>query len=79
MKGTKMTVAEMIHALDELTKAGTLQRNATDAIDIYVQRARNAGASWSQIGRALEITRQTAWERFNWLDGAEEEEAPTGA
>jgi IS1 family transposase len=75
----EMTVTAMVHALDELTQAGALQRNATDAVDVYVQRAREAGASWGQIGKALDITRQTAWERFRWVDGAEKKEAPTGA
>ena len=30
----------------------------------WVRRARQLGATWAQIGSALGITRQSAWERF---------------
>jgi hypothetical protein len=30
-----------------------------------VKRARDAGHSWTQIGEALGITKQAAWERFS--------------
>ena len=30
----------------------------------WVRRARTLGATWAQIGDALGITRQSAWERF---------------
>lgn len=38
-------------ALDKLTRES-------------VQRARTAGHSWTQIGEALGVTKQTAWERY---------------
>ena len=34
-----------------------------------VQRMRSEGASWQAIGAALDITRQSAWERFRNLPG----------
>jgi hypothetical protein len=30
-----------------------------------VRRARTSGCSWADIGEALGITKQTAWERFS--------------
>jgi hypothetical protein len=33
-----------------------------------VQRARLAGHSWAQIGQALGITKQAAWERYSGED-----------
>lgn len=39
-------------ALDKLTRES-------------VKRARDAGHSWTQIGEALGVTKQTAWERFS--------------
>jgi ATP-dependent protease Clp ATPase subunit len=31
----------------------------------WVRRARTLGASWARIGEALDMTRQSAWERFS--------------
>lgn len=42
-------------ALDKLTRES-------------VQRAREAGHSWTQIGEALGVTKQTAWERYSGED-----------
>jgi hypothetical protein len=42
-------------ALDKLTRES-------------VKRARDAGASWTQIGDALGVTKQAAWERFSGED-----------
>lgn len=39
-------------ALDKLTRQS-------------VKRARDAGHSWTQIGEALGVTKQAAWERFS--------------
>ncbi|WP_020499645.1 ClpX C4-type zinc finger protein [Sciscionella marina] len=32
---------------------------------VWVGKARELGGTWSQIGGALEMTRQSAWERFS--------------
>jgi len=31
----------------------------------WVRRARTLGASWARVGEALQMTRQSAWERFS--------------
>jgi hypothetical protein len=31
----------------------------------WVRKARSLGATWSRIGEALDMTRQSAWERFS--------------
>jgi hypothetical protein len=36
----------------------------------WVEKARTLGASWAQIGDALAITRQSAWERFSGTPSA---------
>jgi hypothetical protein len=54
------------HSKDELLDA--LQANAnvvtslTDQRWLVMHRARQAGASWEQIGAALGVSRQSAWE-----------------
>ena len=40
------------------------QRNLTN----WVVKARCLGATWAQVGDALDITRQSAWERFSWAE-----------
>lgn len=37
---------------------------ATKDLAFQVAAARKAGASWGDVGKALGITRQAAWERF---------------
>jgi hypothetical protein len=44
-----------------------LSQEARHRLDDYVRHARAAGASWQQVGSALGITRQSAWERFRHL------------
>jgi hypothetical protein len=48
-------VCRLSTALDKLTRES-------------VQRAREAGHSWTQIGEALGVTKQTAWERYSGED-----------
>ena len=36
-----------------------------------VAEARKAGLSWEDIGRALDITKQAAWEQFREIDWKE--------
>jgi hypothetical protein len=47
-----LPAAEAAHAQAEASLAG------------WVGRARALGGTWAQIGDALGITRQSAWERF---------------
>jgi biotin operon repressor len=52
-----------------------LSQEARHRLDDYVRHARAAGASWQQVGSALGITRQSAWERFRHLPGCAEKRA----
>src|SRR2546423_13970534 len=72
-----MTVEEMIEqieadlpAADPLAKVGEAQRRARalndvgdQLVDHYVAQARAGGASWSQIGDALGVSKQAAQQR----------------
>ena len=51
-------------ALEAVTEADRAYVAARDHLDAAVAAARANGASWQQIGRALGITRQWAWQRF---------------
>ena len=44
--------------------AAELNRTADSLLGHYVDQARRAGASWSDVGRALGVTKQAAHERF---------------
>jgi hypothetical protein len=51
-----------IDALRECCRAQTALAKATWQT---VQRAREGGHSWTEIGNALGVTKQTAWQRFS--------------
>jgi hypothetical protein len=57
-------------SMDDTQLLAQLPRIAAVAIQIddqlhqWVQRARDRGVSWSRVGEALGISRQSAWERF---------------
>lgn len=38
--------------------------------EAMVRAARDAGASWTQIGQALGISKQSAWERYRNLEAS---------
>jgi hypothetical protein len=44
--------------------AGTLRARGDELLDQFVQAARNSGASWNEIGRALGTSKQAAQQRF---------------
>lgn len=55
----------------ELTEAQTMIRlnaalvdEARDNLQHAVDQARDQGVTWADVGAALGITRQAAWERF---------------
>lgn len=54
--------AEPLQALRECCRAETALEKAMWQT---VSAAREAGHSWVQIGEALGVTKQTAWERFS--------------
>jgi hypothetical protein len=56
-------------ALELLALGEVVARKAAYGRQLTVRSAREAGASWSQIGTALGISKQSAWEGHNrWID-----------
>jgi len=56
-------------ALELLALAEVIARKARYGRQLAVRSARQAGASWSQIGQALGVSKQTAWEAHTrWID-----------
>jgi hypothetical protein len=51
-------------ALANLPNVARAQAQVEESLRGWVRRARQLGATWAQIGDALGITRQSAWERF---------------
>lgn len=54
-------VDEVLAQLAPVAAAGA---QVEDNLRGWVGKARSLGASWGQIGAALDMTRQSAWERF---------------
>jgi hypothetical protein len=51
--------------LEGLCESAGLAR-AVDKLQRHlVQQAREAGRTWTEIGEALDVSRQAAWERFS--------------
>jgi ClpX C4-type zinc finger len=51
-------------ALANLPNVARAQAQVDESLRGWVRRARQLGATWAQVGEALGITRQSAWERF---------------
>jgi len=51
-------------ALANLPNVARAQAQVEESLLGWVRRARALGATWAQIGDALGVTRQSAWERF---------------
>jgi len=51
-------------ALANLPNVTRAQAQVEEGLLGWVRRARVLGATWAQVGDALGITRQSAWERF---------------
>ncbi len=57
-------------ALELLALGEIIARKASYGRQLVIGRARGAGASWAEIGQALGMTRQSAWEgHTRWIDG----------
>ncbi|OXM52954.1 ClpX C4-type zinc finger protein [Amycolatopsis alba] len=60
---------EQAHDLEDVLAALPRVARTSDQVEEslagWVRRARELGASWTRIGDALGITRQSAWERFS--------------
>ncbi|GAA4525075.1 ClpX C4-type zinc finger protein [Amycolatopsis samaneae] len=60
---------EQAHDVETVLRSLPLVAKASvqveESLTGWVRRARALGASWARIGAALEMTRQSAWERFS--------------
>lgn len=56
--------------LAELSYLSSLISGREDDRDAKVGAARAAGASWAEIGKALGISKQSAWERYRHLEAS---------
>jgi hypothetical protein len=59
-----MTRDQFADTLIAIGKAEVKRQKAQDGVDEAVQKARDAGASWGQIGGQLGISRQAAYKRY---------------
>jgi hypothetical protein len=53
--------------LEVVTLAAQYQRYLDAIVERAIPAARNAGATWEQIGTAVGTTRQAAWQRYRFL------------
>src|SRR5512142_1948699 len=58
----ELSLHDVIAVLPRMAVGG---RQAEVHLAYWVRKARSLGATWAQIGTALDITRQSAWERFS--------------
>ena len=66
-------------ALELLALGELIARKAAYGRQLAVRSARASGASWSQIGAALGISKQAAWEAHGqWIDSQAEAHRRTG-
>jgi hypothetical protein len=53
------------HVLQNLRPVAAATTQVQENLAAWVGKARELGGTWSQIGEALGMTRQSAWERFS--------------
>lgn len=71
-------IDEMRHFVDDapsktlpmLRMMRAMGERVDDQIAHTVAAARRSGESWTTIGQALGVTRQTAWQRYRHIDGS---------
>jgi ClpX C4-type zinc finger len=51
--------------LEHLPKVAALSAQVEQQLTEWVRQARSRGLTWTRIGAALGMTRQSAWERFS--------------
>jgi hypothetical protein len=64
-------VAHEVQPLNALATLGIARQVLERLTQAHVNRARRTGASWTDIGIALGVSKQSAWERFGRLTGEE--------
>ena len=58
-------VTDLEVVLDTLPRVAAASTQVESSLAGWVHRARSLGASWAVVGEALDMTRQSAWERFS--------------
>lgn len=67
--GVDTAVGDPASALELLALSEVLVRKAGYGRQLTIRAARAAGASWAQIGQALGVSKQSAWEGHQrWID-----------
>jgi ATP-dependent Clp protease ATP-binding subunit ClpX len=51
--------------LDHLPRIAAVADQVEGSLTTWVRRVRRRGVAWARIGEALDMTRQSAWERFS--------------
>ncbi|ETK35772.1 ClpX C4-type zinc finger protein [Microbispora sp. ATCC PTA-5024] len=51
--------------LEFLPKVAAVSAQVEANLRVWVERLRDRGVTWARIGAALDMTRQSAWERFS--------------
>ena len=51
--------------LDQLPRIAAVADQVEGSLTTWVRRVRSRGVAWARIGEALDMTRQSAWERFS--------------
>jgi hypothetical protein len=51
--------------LDHLPRIAAVADQVEGSLTTWVRRVRARGVAWARIGEALDMTRQSAWERFS--------------
>ncbi len=64
MAGAQLAELPVVTALDGLRASGQLVELLTGRRWYVMQQAKEDGASWEQIGEALGMSRQSAWEWY---------------
>jgi hypothetical protein len=59
-----------------LLSGADMQRRLEERMGALVAMARNQGRSWTEVGRALGVSKQTAWQRY--AQTARDQEPPVG-
>ena len=54
--------------LDQLPRIAAVADQVEGSLTTWVRRVRSRGVAWARIGEALDMTRQSAWERFSDRD-----------
>lgn len=59
---SEITLDEVLANVQRVAAAGA---QADENLRAWITKARALGATWAQVGGALGMTRQSAWERFS--------------